>query len=154
MVLSREDLLPSMFRFIDESGVNGKTAEAHLVLGNDDVVTVRAGGPGIHSRPAPGGGYEQYEVLTDGVPPRFWSRYGDSAGVLFACVPRLLVSHLITRNGGITDIHCDVKTRQVFQAVDIRLKAEKGMAESAVRALHSMVGIELVSTLFSVDGVV
>jgi len=139
-----------MFRFLDEAGTDGKTAAAHVVLGNDEQITVRAGGPGIHSWPA-SGPYEQYEVLTDGVTPRFWHRYGDAAGVLYAKVPRLLVTHHIIRCGGVRDLFCETSTRKVLQDVDIRIRTDKATSANVLRSLRSLVGVELVSALFSPD---
>lgn len=142
-----------MFRFLDEAGVQGKTAVAHLVLGSEEQITVRAGGPGIHSWPV-SGPYQQYEVLTSDEAPRFWSKYGDAAGVLYARVPRLLLTHLVTRRGGVRDMQCEVKQREVFNMVDVQLRASNGAGSRALSALRAIAGVEVVSTLFSPDVVV
>jgi hypothetical protein len=98
-----DSLMWSMFSYLDHEGTDGKTASAEIVLTNGEIMTIRAGGANTHCYPAfpP---YESYEVLMDHAPERFWRRYTDSVGMLYADVPRLLVAHHITRHGGIEQI--------------------------------------------------
>jgi hypothetical protein len=88
------------FAWIDLNGVNGRTAEVEYRLGCGQLMSMAAGGSGVHSSPdrSP---YSFYEVLFDADPPRFWQRYTDSAGMVFANVPRILITHYVVRNGGI-----------------------------------------------------
>lgn len=140
--------LPSVFRFLDEAGVQGKTAEAHLLLGNEEQMTLRAGGPGIHSWPA-SGPYESLEVLMAGDPPRFWSRYGDSGGVVFARVPKLLITHHVARSGGMADVEMETTVREPRKTLTVRMSVLESTHGSLMMVLESMKGVDVISTRFS-----
>lgn len=148
MAVGRGDQLRTMFDYLDSAGVNGRTAEAHLVLGNFDQMTVRCGGPGIHSWPAVPP-FETFEVLTAGEPPRFWRRYGDTAGVVFAGVPRLLVAHHITKSGGIQGVTLESSVREVRKTLTVRMAVRPGIAESVEAALAAITGVDVISSRFS-----
>lgn len=88
------------FAWIDLHGVNGRTAEVEYRLGSGQLMSMAAGGTGVHASPVRPP-FTLYEVLFDADPPRFWSRYTDSAGMVYAYVPRVLITHYVVRNGGI-----------------------------------------------------
>ena len=89
-----------IFKHLDVHGSERETAEAQLGLVNGQNMSIAAGGHRVNSSPdhPP---FLMYEVTLDHDPPRFWSRYTDDVGLLFAHVPRLLISHHIIRHGGI-----------------------------------------------------
>lgn len=88
------------FTWMDLAGVDGVTAEAEYYLVSGQTMTVAAGGRRTHSSPdrPP---YTTYEVALAQDPPRFWKRYSDDIGLVYANVPRLLISHYVVRSGGI-----------------------------------------------------
>jgi len=88
------------FEWMDLAGVDGVTAEVEYGLISGHMMSVMAGGPGMHSTPdrPP---FTAYEVGFSGDTPRFWRRYTDDVGIIYAHVPRLLISHLVVRSGGI-----------------------------------------------------
>lgn len=88
------------FAWIDQHGVGGRTAEVEYRLGNGQHMSMAAGGSGVNASPAlpP---FAAYEVLFDEDPPRFWRRYTDATGMVYANVPRTLLTHYVVRNGGI-----------------------------------------------------
>ena len=145
MLLSREAQLAAVVSFLDDAGVRGKTAEAQLVLGNEDLITVRAGGPGVRSWPAEAP-YSTYEVVTSGEPPRFWHRYTDSAQVVYAYVPRLLIAHHISRSGGIVDMELLAKRRQVQTVLSLKLMVADGADKALGAALRGIEGVRVLST--------
>lgn len=106
--MDRSSRLQQGFDFIDQAGVDGATGEVLLRLGNGEMLTVRAGGQGVRSWPLEPC-FQEYEVLLDHEPPRFWTRYTDAKGLLFSRVPKLLVTHHITRHGGIVEMECERK---------------------------------------------
>jgi hypothetical protein len=99
------------FAYLDLYGSPRRTAEAAIELNTGESMTVRAGGAGVRACPAGVcGPYTAYEVMLDHEPPRFWTRYGsDPNGIVFAQVPGLLITHYITRRGGISRISCGIK---------------------------------------------
>ena len=102
--------LMRMFVHLDTYANGSDTAVATASLSGARLLTVRAGGPGTLSGPL-GGPFTHFEVLMDHEPPRFWTRYGhDVEGVLFACVPRLLISHYVISTGGIRHLEMAVRT--------------------------------------------
>lgn len=88
------------FAWMDLHGVNGRTAEVEYRLGSGQLMSMAAGGSGVHCAPERPP-YSLYEVLFDADPPRFWRRYTDSAGMVYAHVPRILITHYVVRSGGI-----------------------------------------------------
>lgn len=105
--------LGSLFIFLEMEGIDERTASAELVLGNGNIMTVRAGGPGIHSEPSCSP-FVDYEVLLDHEPSRFWTRYSaDDVSVLYAHVPWLLLAHHVTRRGGIVQLSGESYLRSV-----------------------------------------
>ena len=87
------------FTWIDLHGINGCTAEVEYRLGTGQMMSMSAGGSGVHASPGPS--YPDYEVIFDADPPRFWRKYTDDAGMVYAFVPRTLLTHYVVRNGGI-----------------------------------------------------
>lgn len=148
MTDSRGARLGLMFEHLDAAGVAGRTAEAHLMLGNSEQLTVRCGGPGVHSWPSVPP-FESYEVLTAGEPPRFWRKYGDTAGVVFARVPRLLVAHHVTRSGGIVDLDLQSAQQVAKRTLTVRMAVEKGIAEKVEAALSAIAGVDVISSRIS-----
>jgi hypothetical protein len=100
MTLSDAEVLHQTFDWFDEVARDGKTAQAHMMLRKGQALSISAGGPGIHSWPA-SPPYEGYEVILDHDPPRFWTRYTDAGGVVYANVPKLLITHHVVRHGGL-----------------------------------------------------
>lgn len=88
------------FAWIDLNGVEGCTAEVEYRLESGQMMSIAAGGRGAHSSPvAPP--FQAYEVLFVEEAPRFWHRYTDSVGMVYAHVPKMLITHYVVRNGGI-----------------------------------------------------
>lgn len=127
--------LQAAFDFIDGAAVDGGTGVVTIRLGNMDMLTIKGGGPGIHSWPA-AAPFQQYEVLMDHEPPRFWTKYSDTNGMLFARVPKLLVAHHVTRHGGIVEMLCDreVRKQMGFWKVEMLLPDEQMEAVLAMVA--------------------
>ena len=117
--------LEAMLSYLDDAGRNGNTASVELVLGNGQIMTIKAGGSGIHSGPVfpP---FENYEVILDRTPPRFWSKYTDKAGMVYAHIPRLLLTHHITRRGGVSQMsqECHLSHPMVIMNLQIEVPAE------------------------------
>lgn len=136
-----------VFDYIDVEGMDGKTAEVSMMLVSGDLMTVRAGGYGIHSRPACGP-FETYEVLTDGEPPRFWHRYSEATGVLFAHVPKLLIAHQIARHGGIQWMDAEAVERKppASQTMSLRLKMPPEKEHDVLMVLRSMIGVDVLGS--------
>jgi hypothetical protein len=89
-----------IFAYLDLHGSQRATSEVQLGLANGQNMSVAAGGRGVKSSPL-GAPYLMYEVALDHDPPRFWKRFTDDVGLLYAFVPRLLICHHIVRHGGI-----------------------------------------------------
>lgn len=88
------------FSWIDMHGVHGRTAEVEYRLGTGQMMSLAAGGSGVKSSPG-SPPFLTYEVIFSEDPPRFWRRYTDSAGMVYANVPRTLLTHYVVRSGGI-----------------------------------------------------
>ena len=141
----RDRTIARIFDYIDIEGTDGRTAEVSMTLGTGDFMTVRAGGQGIHALPA-SAPFETYEVLTDHDPPRFWSRYTDSVGAIYAHVPRLLIAHHITRHGGIEYVETtsEVKTPpSTLLKLNLRVAPEK--EHDVLMMLQAMVGVDIIA---------
>lgn len=142
----------SVFAWLDEHGGGPVTAEVELRLGNGALMTVLAGGPGVRSSP-PGPPFSTYEVLVDHEPPRFWNRYTDDVGMLFAFVPRLLVAHHVIRHGGIDEasFRYSRRTEQVFLGLRMSLPATaKALVFNAIAAIP---GVTILSPIETGSGV-
>lgn len=139
--------LQQAFDFIDGAGINGGTGEVSLRLGNKDMMTVRAGGPGVHSWPAEPR-FQQYEVLLDHEPPRFWTRYTDVNGMLFSQVPKLLVTHHITRHGGIVEMECERKVRERIGFFRLQMLLPEEGQNAILEAIATVKGVRLTSSEF------
>lgn len=142
---SRDRDLLRMFAWMDAEGVQGRTAVVELELHNQDIMTLRAGGPGINSRSS-GVSYETYEVLLDHDPARFWQRYTDSAGVLYAHVPRLLLYHHITRRGGVEKQARRTETREAVNELTVRLAVPKERETEVLTTIASLTGVNLINS--------
>ena len=134
-----------MFAHLDTFGVEGITATAELELHNGDILTVKAGGPGIRAWPS-AAPFETFEVLLDHEPARFWSKYTDSAGVLYAYVPKLLLAHHILRRGGIKEMLLDCQVRKAVSAMSIQITLPLGAETSVLQAIAALDGVSLVSS--------
>ena len=121
--------LRKLFAYLDAEGVGGKTASAELVLGSGDIVTIRAGGPGVHSGPS-SSPFEDYEVLLDHEPCRFWARFTDQVGMVYAHVPALLVAHHVLRHGGVAQMVCSTTLRRAPLFVDLALDGPQEYVEN------------------------
>lgn len=97
------DRLVNAFQYIDRHTAVDVIAEAEIELASGEALTVRAGGRKATWSRA-GDGVTAYEVLIDADPPRFWQRFEDKNGLTYSQVPRLLVTHHITRRGGIAEL--------------------------------------------------
>lgn len=128
---------------LNSEGVDGRTAEAHLTLQSGDQITIRAGGPGIHSMPA-AAPFTAYEVLSSSdTEPKYWRKYTDGAGVVFANVPALLIAHYVHRSGGISDYLLEVSTREVTEVLNVRLAIDQGLRQRLLDTLASVKGVEV-----------
>lgn len=93
-----------IFQYLDLAGGERRTAVAHLALLNNQNMTLSAGGSGVQSSPARPP-FQAYEVILDHDPPRFWRRFTEDE-LLYAKVPKLLISHHIIRHGGLDSYQC------------------------------------------------
>jgi hypothetical protein len=142
----REVLLARMFAHLDAKGVGGTTAVAAVDLCNRDVLTVRAGGPGIHSRPG-AGPFDGFEVLLDHEPARFWDRFHeDEEGVLYADVPRLCLAHHIIRRGGIAALIMETQVRTSVAALSVVMTVDPGVESVVLETLSHLDGVQLVGS--------
>lgn len=132
------------FAYLNSEGVAGRTAEVHLSLQSGDQISIRAGGPGIHSTPAIAP-FTAFEVLSSSdTEPKFWRRYTDSAGVLFANVPALLITHFVHRSGGIIDYVLETSTREVVEVLNVKLAIDQSLRQRLLDTLASVKGVEVV----------
>lgn len=134
----------TMFSKIDDLSRIGLTISAHLLLGNGNQMTVRAGGAGVHSQPgcAP---FSAYEVLLDHEPPRFWRRFGDTVGIIYADVPPLLVAHYIIRRGGIQHLDLQKQRRDQTVVMNVAMTVPAAQIQAVWAALRAIKGVELLS---------
>ena len=139
--------LQAAFDFIDGAGVDGGTGVVTVRLGNMYMMTIRAGGPGVHSWPAEPS-FQQYEVLMDHEPPRFWTRYSNSTGMLFANVPKLLVAHHVTRHGGIVEMLCDREERERIGFFKVQMLLPEASQRAIIEAISRVQGVRLTSSEF------
>jgi hypothetical protein len=139
--------LQQVFDFIDGAGINGGTGEAMIRLRNMDLLTIRAGGPGVHSWPAEPT-FQQYEVLLDHEPPRFWNRYTDANGMLFSRVPKLLVTHHVTRHGGIVDMTCERTVRERIGFFKVEMLLPEASQKAILDAVSCVKGVRLTKSEF------
>ena len=141
------DKMRSMFDFLDAKGARNATASAEIVLANGQIMTVRAGGPGVHSVPADPP-FIAYEVLLDHDPPPFWSKYGIT-GSMYDEVPRLLVTHHITRHGGITQLACSDTAPKRTVRVDMSLTVDEDCARAVRQAVEQVASAHLISSMLT-----
>lgn len=137
--------LGTMFTYLDAEGVSGRTASAELVLGNSEIMTVRAGGPGVHSGPfcSP---FTDYEVLLDHEPARFWTQYTDAVGMVYAHVPRLLLAHHVIRHGGISQMSTWSRPAAARAFVDMHVEVPRECEQMVFAMLGRIKDVHLVST--------
>ena len=140
----RDRSIARIFDYLDLEGAKGHAAEVSITLATSDFLTVRAGGSGINARPACGP-FETYEVLVDHDPPRFWRRYTDSVGALFAHVPRLLIAHHITRSGGIEHMEAGLIERPATTLMNVKIQLPPEREHDVLMAIKAMAGVDFVS---------
>lgn len=113
--------IEAIYSYLDETGTKEQAAQVHVQMGNHQCITVAAGGSGKHSWPA-FSPYQCYEVILDHEPARFWNKYTDSAGLVYSCVPRLLVTHHIVRHGGAVNIVTEQCNRRACSISEMRIE--------------------------------
>lgn len=142
-------VLLRVFAHLNAEGTEGRTAEAHLTLQSGDQITLRAGGPGIHSTPA-AAPFTAYEVLSSSdTEPKFWRRYTDSVGVLYANVPAMLVTHFVHRSGGVTDYLLETSRREVTELVNLKLGATSSARQRIMDFLDAMEDAVVVTATYT-----
>ena len=147
-----------MFTYLDQNGSETATAAVEVVLANRLIMTVKAGGPGTHSRPA-FAPFEAYEVLIDHDPPRFWSKFNfEDDWSVYREVPRLLVAHHITRHGGIAEMvvttdHADTRVPRTGRTVrmSVSLTVNEDNAREVRKAVESVASTHLISSLMTFE---
>lgn len=140
-----EVVLLRLFEHLDQHGVDGAIASVDMVLANGQQMCVSAGGPGIQCYPAlpP---FHAYEVYFAEDPPRFWHQYADDALLVFANVPRLLITHHITRAGGIREASRTVRRASAAASDRMMLISVSGAALARTqRFLRDTPGVTVVS---------
>jgi hypothetical protein len=145
--VDRATQIEKAFDFIDHAGRGGGTGEVLVGLGNTEWLTIRAGGPGIHSWPAEPR-FQQYEVLLDHDPPRFWTKYSDNGTTLYAKVPKLLLTHHITRHGGIQVMECERTMRKKLKLFRVEMLLPETEKVAALTALSGVTGVRLTRSGF------
>lgn len=132
-------MVGEMFARLDLIGTSGKMAVAQFVLGNDSLMTIRAGGPGTHSWPS-SPPYERYEVLVSDKPPKFWTRFADSGdqGAMFDLVPRLLIYHHISRSGGMSDLCFESHRVRRTGMLELRLSVPEECEDEVMTAINAI----------------
>ena len=137
--------LKTMFSFLDAKGGGNVTASAEIVLRNGQIMTIRAGGPGTHSRPS-SPPFEAYEVLLDHDPPRFWRRYNAVGSCLYDQVPGMLVTHHVIRRGGIEQM--ELSDNKVERAVlmNVSLYVGESHARLVREAVERVDSVKLISS--------
>lgn len=141
-----EVTLLRLFEHLDQHGIDGAIAEVELQLRNGQHMTVGAGGPGKHYAPAlpP---FASYEVILDHDAPRFWNRFTDDVGLVFANVPRLLIAHHITRSGGVLEASRTVRRPRATTPDQMVMVSVPGRLMAKVqRILRDIEGVEVIST--------
>ena len=142
--MDTERALNEMFEYLDTQGVDGQSASAEVQLPGGRALTVRAGGPGVHSWPVlpP---FTAYEVLLDHDPPRFWRKYADE-GSLYATVPRLLLAHHITRTGGVVRLACKSTRTPRTITMNMVLMVDEDYIRTVRDAVEQVVSTKLISS--------
>lgn len=129
----------SIYDYLDSVGTSKQAAQVHVQMGNHQCITVSAGGSGLRSWPA-FSPFASYEIILDHEPARFWTRYTDSARMVYACVPRLLVTHHIIRHGGVYQLitePCSVRPRSTME-MRIEVPTEEvGLVQAFVDSMKS-----------------
>ena len=126
-----------IYDYLDSAGTEKRAAQVHVEMGNHQCLTVSAGGSGLRSGPA-FAPYSSYEVILDHEPARFWTKYTDSAGMVYAHVPKLLLTHHITRHGGIDSIICELARPKARATMEMRIEVprdEVGLLQAFVDSL-------------------
>ena len=136
--------LKRLFTYLDTEGSAQRTASVEVVLGSGEAITVRAGGPGVHSGPSCSP-YENYEVLMDHEPERHWSRFTDQVGMVFAHVPALVVAHHMVRHGGIEQMAFQSKLRRSTVFLDVQLEVPEEYQDLLDRLVVELQDARLVS---------
>lgn len=140
-----EVVLLRLFEHLDRHGVDGAIAAVDMVLANGQQMCVSAGGPGVQCFPAHPP-FQKYEVLFSEDPPRFWHQYADDDLLIFANVPRLLITHHITRAGGIREASRTVRRAPLATSERMLLISVSGLAMARVeRFLRDTEGVTLIS---------
>lgn len=149
-----DGLLSQVFTHMDAvGGARGGrlTAVANIVMPEGDLVTVRAGGPGVRATYQQGS-WVTYEVLISGDPPRFWHRYAaNSTDSIFANVPPLLITHHVTRSGGIAHLELLSQERARTGIMDLRLVVAEGSDVAVRSALALISGAQVLTSRFSLQ---
>ena len=153
---AKSENMSLMFDYLDQNGSETVTAAVEIVLANRLIMTVKAGGPGTHSRPA-FAPFEAYEVLIDHDPPRFWSKFNfDDDWSVYREVPRLLVAHHITRHGGIAEMvvsadHADTRVPRMSRTVlmNVSLTVDEGHARAVREAVEKVASAHLISSMMT-----
>lgn len=134
--------ISSVLAWIDSTSTEELTAEATLTLGNGSLMSVRAGGPTKAELGAPGVP-ATYEVDLDHEPARFWNRYTSVGTIIYAYVPRLLVTHHVVRRGEVAHQELEtmtlVRTSIISMSIALPTKEIAGMQE----ALFTVPGLSL-----------
>jgi hypothetical protein len=142
--------LDSMFDQLNTIGTARRTAVVNMSLGNNTQMTIRVGGPGINSWP-PTPPFEAYEVLVSGAPPRFWSKYSDSAASMYDRVPKLLICHHIIRSGGMYGMIYESLVRNRSGVMFLKVVVPEGADNRVLDAVKAIEGVRLLSSTFSLD---
>ena len=131
--------IEAIYNYLDATGTSKRAAQVHVQMGNHQCITVTAGGSGKHSWPA-FSPYQSYEVILDHEPARFWTKYTDSAGLVYSCVPKLLVTHHIIRHGGALSIITErCNNLRSCSIMEMRIEVpddEIGLVEAFVTSLR------------------
>jgi hypothetical protein len=144
--------IEAIFDRLDTIGRIDRTAQVSMNLANNSMMTLRAGGPGVHSWP-PTPPFEDYEVLVTNEPPRFWHKYSDDAISMYDKVPKLLVRHHIIRSGGMYGLDYEQVTRTRVGLMNLKIAVpediENTCAVLIMETLRSMTGVHMVSSTYS-----
>ena len=140
--MDRSVLVLRLFAFLQLKASGRIMAEVEVTLATGQSLMVRAGGFGTCAGPV-GGDLTTFEVLMDHEPPKFWSKYGDPRAIRFVHVPKLLLTHHITRSGGIKDITYISRSRPEPATLTMQVSAPAERRKVLETLLGSISGVNI-----------
>lgn len=130
------------FAHLDLRAEEHVEAQAELELATGQCLTICAGGPAAQAGPA-GGPFNDYEVVVDHDPPRFWRRYADSNQLIYSHVPKMLIAHHVIRSGGAKSLSAGIRRMPPDKPLVVVVRVPPTSTASFFRAIKGVEGAHL-----------